>query len=522
MLSDLVLPFRFDAARLKADLARVQAEEWTPHYNDRDYGGVWRGAALRSATGATDHLLAKDPKARPFVDTPLAERCPYFREVMAAFPCPLKSVRLLGLAPRSFIREHSDDALDYEDSEVRIHVPIQTNPGVEFYLSGERLLLEEGGCYYLNVNLPHRVNNRGCSERIHLVIDAEVDGWVRELFERGRAEGWRIPRSAPPEGGIEDFRRLVLADETLQQRLWDIADRQEFCEAAVKIGAELGFDLNEADADAATRHPMKSAPPSPGWTPIRIHFRSAGAFVEWADTGETAPREPFTDETVHACLRRPLTAFLRCEQPLVDTNATPAGFIYHMSRCGSTLAARMLAAVEGIAVFSEVACIDRIVLADLSAPELTPPEQARYLRNLIGAMAHDRCVVKLDAWHIHRLPLIRAAFPDTPWVFVYRDPLEVMVSHLRMPGIQASPGAMDARALGLEAADITRFQRDEWCARVLAGFLRSALKFREDPGALFIDYRELPEAVFDSIAPHFGLTLSAQDREAMWERRGTE
>jgi len=45
---------------------------------------------------------------------------------------------------------------------------------LEFYLGGERLQPDEGGCYYVNVNLPHRV-----------VIDAEVNDWVHALFRRG-------------------------------------------------------------------------------------------------------------------------------------------------------------------------------------------------------------------------------------------------------------------------------------------------------------------------------------------------
>src|SRR5579883_3353608 len=149
MISSLQLPMRFEPELLRRDLSAVEAGEWTKHYNQADYGGDWRGAALRSKSGNTRELFAG---AAEFQDTPLLDACPYFREVMAAFDCPLKSVRLLSLAPGSFIREHTDDSLDFEDGEVRIHIPVQTNADVEFYVAGERLLLEEGGSYYLNVN----------------------------------------------------------------------------------------------------------------------------------------------------------------------------------------------------------------------------------------------------------------------------------------------------------------------------------------------------------------------------------
>ena len=38
-----------------------------------------------------------------------------------------------------------------------------------------------------------------------------------------------------------------------------------------------------------------------------------------------------------------------------------------------------------------------------------------------------------DALPSKQLPLFRAAFPKTPWIFIYRDPVEVMVSLLRKP-----------------------------------------------------------------------------------------
>jgi len=59
--------------------------------------------------------------------------------------------------------------------------------------------------------------------------------------------------------------------------------------------------------------------------------------------------------------------------------------------------------------------------------------------------------IKLDAWHVRSLALIREAFPQTPWIFVCRDPVEVFVSQLSRPGRLALPGAIDPEALGLSA-----------------------------------------------------------------------
>jgi hypothetical protein len=491
MISALRLPFLFDSERLHRDLDTVSADDWTPHYNTSDYGGQWRGAALRSATGSPRDLNARPPREGVFLDTPLLDACPYFREVLAAFPCPLRAVRLLGLAPGSFIREHTDDALDFEDGLVRIHIPVQTNPDVEFYLSGACVPLEEGRAYYLNVNLPHRVNNRGAAERIHLVIDADVDDWVRDLFARSED----APRAAAPGAGVAEFQAIALADPAICESLRAIEDRREFDEALVRHGEAAGFGFHEGDVDAFLRG---GAPPGrSGGLPVALAVPDGRAYAEWIDAADFPLREPFFEDTVRRAMMRPYVRFSRRSAPLdVPSDAgQPWGFIFHMSRCGSTLVAQMLAAA-GYRVISEALPVDQAVQAG----------REEWLRAIVMALGGGvPYFVKLDSWHIHSLPLFRAAFPETPWMFLHRDPVEVLVSHRRSPGRQSLPGLMDPARLGLDA-DAIALSRDEWCARVLAANLRSA---GQAPGGLLVDYRELPDAVGGRIARHFGIAIDA-------------
>jgi Aspartyl/Asparaginyl beta-hydroxylase len=513
-LAGLKLPFRFNPALLQHDLALVEPEDWSPHYNENDFGGQWQGASLRSASGSHRDIVAGSPgqgsaKAPAFKDTSLLTRCGYFREVLLAFPCPLKSVRLLSLAPGSFIREHTDHALGYEDGEIRLHIPIRTNPGVEFYVCGERLLLEEANCYYVNVNLPHRVNNRGAAARVHLVIDALVDDWVRFLFEASVTRGDEIPRSCLPPGGFDQFMDLVFSDEILREELRAIPDRAGLVNAVVREAASRGFDLNEADVEAAFRSRPCVSQPGDGWMPIRISFHESKPMATWIYAPDHRFIEPFFEDNVRTCLRNPFTALFQREMPLGPPDAAirPQGFIFHMSRCGSTLISRSLAAAESTFVMSEPAPLDDII-------QENRPEWLEWIVSALGrtrAGAPTSYLIKLDAWHIRALPMFRAVFPEVPWIFVYRDPMEVLVSQLRQPGLQASPGAMDPAILGLDAADITGLTRLQWCVRVLDGFMRAALSFRDDPTGMFINYLELPGAICGRIAGHFALELTSSD-----------
>lgn len=176
------LPFKFDTVLLQADLASIVAEDYVPHFNTACYRGDWSAVPLRSIGGRTDHIYP-DPTAKDaFADTPLMARCTYVRHVLATLQCPQRAVRFLRLKAGSVIKEHRDHELGFEDGEVRLHIPVITNAGVEFVLHQVRVVMNEGECWYLNVNQPHRVANYGSTDRIHLVVDCVVNDWLRGLL----------------------------------------------------------------------------------------------------------------------------------------------------------------------------------------------------------------------------------------------------------------------------------------------------------------------------------------------------
>src|SRR6185436_3955723 len=129
-----------------------------------------------------------DPTCRDYADTPLLAACPAIAAALAMFECPLESVRLMRLGAGSVIKTHRDLDLDVEHGRARLHVPIDTNPGVDFRLNGERVFLGEGECWYLRLSDPHSVRNGGDRDRIHLVIDTIVNPWLREVLERAERD----------------------------------------------------------------------------------------------------------------------------------------------------------------------------------------------------------------------------------------------------------------------------------------------------------------------------------------------
>lgn len=190
MISTLKLPFDFDAEALKADLRKFSESDWTAHFNQSYYEGDWSGIALRGAKNA--HIsIYPDPAAEGFEDTAMLERCEYVSKVLKKFECELESVRFLRLGAGAKILDHRDYMLGFENGVARVHIPVETNPQVEFRLNGEVLQMREGEAWYLNFNLPHSVSNAGKTARIHLVIDCLVNDWMRGIFEDDETKGRR-------------------------------------------------------------------------------------------------------------------------------------------------------------------------------------------------------------------------------------------------------------------------------------------------------------------------------------------
>lgn len=177
----LRLPFLFDESKLLNDLKICQQLFWETHFNQRDFTGEWTSIALRSASGEVNDIRAHYSN---YKDTILLDQCSYFRKIMDQFECDKESVRLLALSPGSHVKTHRDLQQGYEYGFARIHIPITTNPHVSFCVDGHELSLKTGECWYANFHLPHSIENRGDSTRIHLILDCLRNDWTDKLFRK--------------------------------------------------------------------------------------------------------------------------------------------------------------------------------------------------------------------------------------------------------------------------------------------------------------------------------------------------
>lgn len=296
----------------------------------------------------------------------------------------------------------------------------------------------------------------------------------------------------------------------------------------------------------------------------------------------------------------------QAEAEPIERSIPPTALIFHESRCGSTLVSNVLSsfAPDGSSrVYSEAAPPLK-ALAACSAETFTPTtsssstsnnpddaeenkddsshdsgdyhEQQQRIRNkrcldnpdmhqqlirdifyMMGRAQlrgpeHNYVFYKLQSKAVHNMKLLESAFgPDNmpPWVYLYRDNVHVMQSHLQ--GSIVDPGSEERNVLGrkktakclegfspakppsqalqdvvaAQLRTVESLSKEEYCAANLASLSESAMDhFHHQQEAnqrqrsvphFFINYKQLPDVIWDHVLPNLGVDLRAQDVKRM-------
>jgi len=157
---------------------------WLKHVNNNDYSGNWSVVALTCPAEHRDaHPILQSfaiESTDKWIDLPILSELPEIQSLLTAIKCPLKSVRLMKLAPQSEVKAHRDHGISLDNHQARLHVALSTNDDVQFMVGGLRVPSVKGELYYVDVDQLHSVRNESDEDWIHLVIDCEVNDWLLE------------------------------------------------------------------------------------------------------------------------------------------------------------------------------------------------------------------------------------------------------------------------------------------------------------------------------------------------------
>jgi hypothetical protein len=257
------------------------------------------------------------------------------------------------------------------------------------------------------------------------------------------------------------------------------------------------------------------------WLPARAALHPTGLYFALREIRPAELQDPFMQETIARIPARESVVQIAREDVGRGTAGTgPAGIVFHVARCGSTLVSQLLKQHVGVAVYAEPLPVNEILLPPHKWPRAELVAALRSLGAAFARHARKPWVWKLTSWNTLFCDIVAEAFPATPWVLCLRDPVEVSVSLLKTPAgwiwDGGQPAAPFVKAIDPEGASRSR---EEYVARLYGAFCDAAARLYPSLGAL-VDYGSLPGAAWDVVGPRFGLAIDEPARARMREAAG--
>lgn len=269
--------------------------------------------------------------------------------------------------------------------------------------------------------------------------------------------------------------------------------------------------------------------PLHNWIPYRL--RPADGLCQWLYVFDKSFDEPFFDETIVKCKSHAYNSSpYQAASALGELSALASGidslkpdaFIFHISRCGSTMLSQLLGLSEVHISLAEVPLFDEILRAHFKNTQIASALQHEALKAAVSLMGQKRhgaekhLFVKLDSWHIFFYDAFRVLYPDVPFVFLYRSPDEVLSSHRKHAGMQAVPGVIEPEVFGLTAEQINGLSLDDYTATVLERYLRAfQQRSAGDTNTHLINYKDGIMPMMQQLSTYSGVAFSEELLNAM-------
>ena len=268
-----------------------------------------------------------------------------------------------------------------------------------------------------------------------------------------------------------------------------------------------------------------------GWMPVDAVVENGRPGLAWMDMSGVRLAEPFFQQTVDRLKsQRPNPGEVFTEfDTLIQLekqfdSVSPSGFIFHSSRCGSTLLANACRALDGAIVLSEPPAVDKLIARFITDVD-QPAKEALYsifLRAAVTALGQKRfgderhLFMKFACCSVSQIERIRRIWPNVPWVFLYRDPVETIVSNMQnLPSwLQDEDHRVLASIIEKPTSEVAAMSPEELCARALGSFFSTAHRVANDR-ALLLNYSQLSLTEIANVLEFFGVKPAAAEMETI-------
>ena len=262
-----------------------------------------------------------------------------------------------------------------------------------------------------------------------------------------------------------------------------------------------------------------------GWLPVDAVVVEGRPGLMWMEMSGVSLTEPFFQQTVERARKEnraerftEFDVLLQLEKQL--ESVAPTGFIFHSSRCGSTLVANACRAVSNSIVLSEANAIDKLIARFITDAD-NPVKESLYsvfLRCLVHALAQRRTqnerhlFIKFACCSFAQLERIKRIWPNVPWLFLYRDPVETIVSNVK----DVPPWLIDndRRVLSSIIGDAGEMGLEELCARTIGSLYSTAYNLANG-NSMLLNYKQLSVPVIANVLNFFQVSPSTEELETI-------
>ena len=267
-----------------------------------------------------------------------------------------------------------------------------------------------------------------------------------------------------------------------------------------------------------------------GWLPVDAIVVNGRPGLAWMNLEGVNLAEPFFQQTIDRFkLEHPdaVERFTEFDTLIQAENSfdsvAPTGFIFHSSRCGSTLLANACRAIDGAIVLSEPPAVDKLIarfITDVDEHGTKEKLYSIFLRGMVKALGQRRIgneqhlFIKFACCSVSQIERLRRIWPNVPWVFLYRDPIETIVSNMQNPPAWLLDE--DRRVLAAITSNspdaVAAMSNEELCARAIGSFFSTAHRVANDR-ALLLNYNQLSLAEITNVLKFFGVQPAAAENE---------
>ena len=173
------LPFLFDSQKLQNELTAI-AKSFESIHSVRIKENALNGIHLIIPTPEN----RKNEKGYTYSHTKELNQSPYLQSVLDTFQCDKNLYRVHNLRPKGKIDLHTDVGSGLSNKIVRLQIPVTTNDEVYFWVDGERIIMQSGECWLVDITQPHEVENKSEKDRLKLLIDCDLNDWWKAILTK--------------------------------------------------------------------------------------------------------------------------------------------------------------------------------------------------------------------------------------------------------------------------------------------------------------------------------------------------